>query len=248
MWRKSTSIERVVDIHCHILPALDDGSQSMRETIEMLRIAADSGITDIVATPHFKAGRHNASPNTIRRRIQEVQQMAGQCGIDISLYPGNEIFYFSDIEEAIEEKRICTMNDSEYVLIEFLPSESFRTIRNAMDHVMGLGYLPILAHVERYGCILEDWKNAEYIRSMGVEIQVNASSVTGKLGLKVRKFVCQLLDRELVDYIGTDAHSSKSRTPDVQKCCRELCKRYDSSYVDKILRGNAMKLIAPHEM
>lgn len=248
MGRKSTAIERIVDIHCHVLPALDDGSQNMKETIEMLRIAAASGITDIIATPHYKAGRHNAGPDTIHRRIEEVQEMAEQCGIYISLYPGNEIAYFSDIEEALEADRICTMNHSEYVLIEFLPTESFRTVRNALDHVMGIGYLPIIAHVERYGCMLEDWKNVEYIRSMGAEIQINASSVTGQLGNKVKRFVCQLLDRKLVDYIGTDAHSSRSRTPDMQKCCKQLCKKYDLSYVDNILWGNAMKLLFPEEV
>lgn len=248
MGQKSTGIEKIVDIHCHILPELDDGSQSMRETIEMLRIAANSGITDIIATPHFKAGRRNASPATIRKRIREVQAMAEQCGISINLYPGNEILYFSDFEEVIEEERFCTMNDSQYVLIEFMPSEYFRTIRNALDHVMGLGYLPIIAHVERYGCMLEDWKSVECIRSMGVEIQINAASVTGRTGHKIKKFVSQLLDRELVDYIGTDAHGSKARTPDMQKCYKQLCKKYDLSYVDKILRGNAMKLLFPQEV
>lgn len=198
MGRKSTAIERVVDIHCHVLPALDDGSQSMKETIEMLRIAADSGITDIIATPHFKAGRHNAGPDTICRRVEEVQEMAEQYGIYISLYPGNEIAYFSDFEEAMEANRICTMNHSEYVLIEFLPTESFRTIRNALDHVMGIGYLPIIAHVERYGCMLEDWKNVEYIRSMGTEIQINASSVIGLITLFIRADGCQELYREVV--------------------------------------------------
>lgn len=248
MWRKSTGIDKIVDIHCHVLPALDDGSRNMRETIQMLRIAADAGITDIIATPHFKEGRRSASPDTIRKCLQEVQGMARQCGIDITLYPGNEIYYFSDLEEAIEEKRICTLNHSRYVLIEFSPAESFRTIRNALEYVMSTGYFPIIAHVERYECMLEDWKNVEYIRSMGVEIQINASSVTGKAGHKVKKFVHTILDNKLVDYIGTDAHGSKSRTPDIQNCYRLLCKKYDLSYVDKIFRENAVKLLFPQEM
>lgn len=243
MRRKSTEIDKIIDMHCHVLPALDDGSHSMRETIEMLRIAAAAGITDIIATPHFKAGRHNANPDTIRKRIQEVQGMARQCGISISLYPGNEIFYFSDLEAALEGDRVCTMNHSEHVLIEFSPMESFRTIRNALDDVIGMGYSPIIAHVERYECMLEDWRSVECIRAMGVEIQINAPSVTGKAGHKVKKFVRILLDKKLVDYIGTDAHGSKSRTPDMRKCLRVLCKRYDLSYVEEILYSNALKLL-----
>lgn len=248
MRRKSTGSERIVDIHCHVLPALDDGSKSMKETLEMLQIAADAGITDIIATPHFKAGRHNASPATIWKRIQEVHREAQQRGIYVNLYPGNEVFYFSDLEEAMWEDRICTMNHSQYVLVEFSPADTYRSIRNALDNVMGMDLLPIVAHVERYGCMLEDWTNVESIRSMGAEIQVNASSITGQVGHKIKKFTGLLLDRQLVDYVGTDAHGSRSRTSDIRKCLKQLYKKYEVSYIDKILCGNALKLLLPQEM
>ena len=248
MWRKSTELDRIVDIHCHILPTLDDGSGSMEETLEMLQIAVDAGITDIIATPHFKAGRHNASTATIRKRLIEVHRAAEQNGIYVNLYPGNEIFFFSELEEAIEEGRICTMNQSQYVLIEFSPTDSYRHIRNALEHVMSLELFPIIAHVERYGCMLEDWTNVESIRAMGTEIQINAPSIAGEVGPKVKKFTGRLLDKHLVDYIGTDAHDSKSRTPDIQKCLKQLLKRYEFSYVEKILCGNAMKLLSPQEL
>ena len=247
MRQKGTETDRIVDIHSHILPALDDGSRDLQETLAMLPTAEQAGITDIIATPHYKAGRHNAGPDTIRRRLEEVQEAARREGISVRLYAGNEIHYFSDLEEALEEGKVCTMNHSRYVLIEFSPSDPFRTIRNAMDMVMGIGFWPILAHAERYGCMLEDWRNAEYLKSMGAEIQINASSVAGQTGRQAKKLVRLLLDQRLVDYISTDAHDSRKRTPDIQKCRKILYRKYDVSYVNEILCDNAQKLLYPQE-
>ena len=92
MRRNSAWVEGIVDVHCHVLPGLDDGSKSMEETLEMLRAAVRAGVTDIIATPHFKGGRHNASPATIRKSISKVREEADRQGIYVNLYPGNEIF------------------------------------------------------------------------------------------------------------------------------------------------------------
>ena len=239
---------RIVDIHCHILPELDDGSGSMEESMEMLRIAVRSGITDIIATPHFKAGRRNPSPDTIHRRLRELQREAERQDIFINLYPGHEVLFFSGLEEALESGKICTLNDSPYILIEFSPADSYRLIRNALDEVLGMELVPVIAHVERYGCLLDDWKNVESLRTMGAQIQINASGVTGRAGIKARKLTGILLERQLVDYIGTDAHGSRSRTPDIRKLLKLLDRKYEDPYIEKILCGNAMKLLEPREL
>ena len=173
-------MNRIVDIHCHILPGLDDGSESLEESVEMLRIAEKAGITDIIATPHFKAGRHNPGPDTICRKIRELQQEAEKRGVSVNLYPGSEVLFFSELEEALQSQRICTLNHSPYVLIEFSPADSYQSIRNALDQVLGMELFPIVAHAERYGCVLDDWKNAEAFRDMGAQIQINASSIAGR--------------------------------------------------------------------
>ncbi len=238
---------RIVDVHCHILPALDDGSRSLEESIEMLRIAEKSGITDIIATPHFKAGRLNPGPETIRQRIRTVHREALERGISVNLYPGNEVLFFSELEEVLAAGRICTLNDSPYMLVEFSPGDSYRFIRNALDQVMGMDLFPIVAHAERYGCLLEDWKNVEALRDMGAEIQINASSITGQAGVKIKRLTGILLGRRLVDYIGTDAHGSRARIPDLGKCLKRLEHKCDEAYIEKILCGNAMKLLEPQE-
>lgn len=240
-------MDRIVDMHCHILPGLDDGSESLEESVEMLRIAEKSGITDIIATPHFKAGRHNPNPDTISGKIREVQREAQKRGISVNLYPGSEIFFFSELEEALQSHRVCTLNHSPYVLIEFSPGEPYRSIRNALDQVLGMELFPIIAHVERYGCVLDDWQNAEALRDMGARLQINVSGITGRAGAKSRKLTGILLGRQLVDYIGTDAHGSRARTPDMRKCLKLLCRKYDAHYIEEIVCKNALELLEPQK-
>lgn len=228
-----------VDVHNHILPGIDDGSKSMDMTMDMLRIAAENGISTMIVTPHYKAGRHNASPEKIDTLIEQVQALSDDNGFGITLYPGNEIFYFSELDEALEDNQVCTMNGTEYVLIEFMPGDRFTYIRNALDNVMGMGYTPIIAHIERYECIVKNFKYAEELVDMGVQIQVNASSIAGEAGWNLKRFARKLIKKELVTYIGTDAHSNKGRTPSMDKCRKYLEKKADPEYAEAVLGGNA---------
>ena len=231
------------DIHCHILPGVDDGAGDRQEALKMLEIAYHAGITHMIVTPHYKEGRHNVSPAGIKKRLLSLQKEAEDIGIFISLFPGNEIFYFSEIEERLRQGKIQTLNGSHYLLIEFLPSESFVSIRNAVIHILSTGYIPIVAHAERYLCMLKHDDYIEELRMLGAEIQINISSIEGKMGYEVKRFTHRILKRKLVDYLGTDAHDCKRRTPDVRKCMDRLYRKYDMDYIDSISYLNALQII-----
>lgn len=239
MRKKKIGDVKIIDIHSHILPGIDDGARSLEESLEMLRIALKSGITDIICTPHYKEGRHNAGPKKIQELIENLEELALENGIPINLHPGNELLYTIDAEEALEDNKLNTMNHTEYVLVEFQPFDSYQHIRNALDTIRGLGYLPILAHAERYDCLLKDWKCIQELKDLGAEIQLNASSVVGELGGKLKRYTRKLLKKELVDYISTDAHRKEGRTPDMSKCAELLYKKLDSGYVESLLYKNA---------
>lgn len=230
-----------VDIHTHILPGVDDGSQSMETTLEMLRMAQDEGITHIIATPHYRSGRFRADSVGLHEKLQKVQKAAKENSISIKLYLGNEIYYRSELEDKLQSGELCSMNDTEYLLIEFSPMESFSYIRNAVDEVFGMGYIPIIAHVERYQCMVKKMDNVRELKGMGCHIQVNAASVIGKNGLACKWFVRKLLKQELADYIGTDAHNNQDRRPMMQKCAKLLYRKYGAAYADALLFGNAME-------
>ena len=242
-FHKKTVDAEMADMHCHIIPGVDDGSPDMETTLAMLRIAHENNIHRMLVTPHYKNGHHNVSPQSLLRRIGEVEAACSAEGIEMKLFPGHEIFYFDGMEEALEEGKFCTMNDTDRVLIEFMPNEQFSYIRNALDKVRGMGYVPILAHVERYACMVDDWHRTAELKEMDIEIQVNAADITGALGGKVKSFVGTLLDQRLVDYVGTDAHDSKKRTPEAGKVLSYLYSKYDADYVRAITLENACALM-----
>ena len=238
---KKKSAKYIVDVHCHIMPRIDDGSRNMTETIKMLKIAESEGITHMIATPHFKSGHHNATPQKISELINAVNDAASTLRINMNLYQGNEILYFEDMCSYIDSGKISRMNGTNHILVEFMPSDPYQYIRNSLDEIMSEGYQPIIAHVERYGCMVDDIENVREIKNMGVEIQVNASSILGDIGKDIKKFLQKLLSEQIVDYVGTDSHRCEgSRTPKIQECADMLYKKYNEQYVDDILYGNAM--------
>lgn len=243
MFFKSRKKCYCVDMHSHILPELDDGSQSMEESLQMMKLAYDSGIRRIIATPHYKRGRRNASAQTIMNRIEQLEELARQQGYDISLYPGNEIYYFEGLAEALENGEVLTMNGTDRVLIEFSPNEQFTYIRNAFDEVIGAGYVPIMAHIERYECMVSTPELVYELKDMGVEIQSNASSIDGKYGKTIQKYLMKLLKEEMIDYVGTDAHNAESRKPNMENCYNVLQKKVTPEYLAAIISMNAEELI-----
>lgn len=228
-----------IDIHSHILPHLDDGAGNMETTLEMLRIAYQEGITHIIATPHYKSGRFPADARKLQNTLHKVELAAREEHIPIALYAGNEIYYNSELEEKFQSGALCTMNGTSYVLVEFSPFEGYLYIRNAMEDILGMGYTPILAHVERYQCMCKDISCVKELKNMGCEIQVNAGSVVGDNGWRIKGFLKKLLKEELVDYIGTDAHNTAGRKPAMQKCAAYLYRKCERSYADALLYGNA---------
>lgn len=233
-----------VDMHCHIMPEVDDGSESMEMTLAMLRIARENHIGAMIATPHHKGGHHNVPPEETARLIGEVQRAGKAAGIEVpALYPGNEVLYDSSVVDALREGRIQTMGGSDYVLVEFRPWEEYGYLREGLRVLLYEGYRPILAHCERYECLVKDAALAEGLHRNGVSLQVNAGSVIPKLFDPAAGFVRRLLEEEMVDFVGTDAHKDRGRTPEMLPAWRYLVRKYDPEYVREICRENAGRIV-----
>ncbi len=235
---------QAIDVHCHILPGLDDGAVDMDETISMLQMALSEGISDIIATPHYRTERFMTSPEKTLEKICLVQMSAESHGIPIKLYPGSEIYWFEGMPALLKQKTLCTLADSDFVLVEFSPSVMFRTIQNALDEIRSEGFRPILAHTERYECLGGKKEGVSLLHGMGAGIQINASAVTGRDGAPMKRFVHRLLEENLVDYIGTDAHGRMHRKPELVRCREILIKKYGSEYAYGVLRGNAQEILS----
>ena len=232
-----------IDIHSHILPGVDDGSRSREQSLEMLKIASENGIDSVILTPHNKAEHRNVSVEGIHRRLIQLQELADANHIPITLYPGCEIYYRDGVTEQLEEGRLCTLANSKYVLLEFMPVEEFSYIRQAIYDVQSVGFIPVLAHVERYHCMTAKLDNVAYAIDRGALIQVNASSVTGALGFKMKQTVKKMLKEQLIHFVATDAHDTKKRAPHIEECATYLQKKCGEAYASALLYANAERMI-----
>ena len=161
----------------------------------------------------------------------------------MELYLGNEIYYFEATLKDIEEGRALTMADSKYVLIEFMPSTEYRDIQHAVMDVQQSGYYPIIAHVERYECLLKKPAYIEELKELGAFIQVNASGIMGERSRLEKKFIKGLLKKGEVDFVATDAHRDNTRQPYMKKCSEYLEKKFGQEYTKQMLIDNPRAVI-----
>lgn len=231
-------MERFIDIHSHILPALDDGAKDMNKTKEMLQIAYEEGIREIIATPHFFASKKSASIEEMKATIAEVERQMEEWGFQIKLYSGNEIYYRSEVPDLLEEGKIATLAGSRYVLVEFDPMTEYSYLRDGILKLDSYGYVPILAHTERYECLWKKKEKLQRVKDHGGLIQVNASSFQGGLFDEMAKRARYLMKNELLDFIGTDAHSTGKRSPRIKETASYLCKKLGEKKAEKILIEN----------
>ncbi|MDO4284548.1 MAG: hypothetical protein Q4C60_04345 [Eubacteriales bacterium] len=238
------SAEGFIDMHCHILPAMDDGSPDMETSLSMARIAAREGIAAMICTPHNMPGKGRPSLRMIQERIDRLGERLEEEGIPIRLYPGCEHFYRSSVQEQLEAGRIVTLNGTRFVLVEFDPGAQKAYVVNALQAILGEDYTPVLAHVERYPALADrSLDTIGGLREQGVLIQVNCGSLMGDFGLRTKWLTRKLAREELIDFVATDAHSAGRRAPRMRDCAEWLYKACGRAYADRLLFGAAEQLI-----
>ncbi|MDF2537583.1 MAG: Protein-tyrosine-phosphatase [Herbinix sp.] len=231
------------DIHSHILPGVDDGAKDMNETRRMLLTAYEEGIRIIVATPHYVAGKTDISIGRLMTIYDEVNQTAASVSKDYRIVLGNELFFNQELINALEKGEALTIDGTRYILIEFLPDTTYEEMKRGLSCCIYAGYIPILAHAERYYCL---YRNLEYVDELiksGAYIQLNLSCITGKPMNSRTIFGHQLLKRKWVHFLGTDTHDTYYRAPFARKAVTIMKKRYGENTVRQLLWENPMTMI-----
>lgn len=236
-------MNNIVDMHCHILPGLDDGAESWNETYQMLQIAYDEGIRVIVATPHHHEIRGMCTPVQYKKRLMQIRKIAQEISEKFYIIPGMEIYFTQDIIHKLENRQVRTIGNSKYVLIEFSPGAEFRYMQQGLQQIQMKGYYPILAHAERYQCLVEHKEHVEYLVKMGIYLQINSETILGEGGRTAKRFVKELLKERYIHFVGTDAHSSKSRSPIMKKSADYVEKKYGKEYALDIFRRNSLSVL-----
>ncbi|MBD8976838.1 tyrosine-protein phosphatase [Veillonella magna] len=206
----------MIDLHSHILYDIDDGSKSFDMSIEMLRMAAACGTTDIIATPHVN--RRGVVPewSVIVEKATVLQEDAKKAGIPITIHTGAEVeINFEALNFLKEDARDYCIAGSRYILCELTNQSEPKQTENLLFELMVRGYRPILAHPERYDRIMEKpryiWKWLE----KGVLTQCNGGSFIGYFGEEVQRRVEMLARKDMICFLGSDAHRTTVRNPDL---------------------------------
>ena len=231
----------MIDIHSHILPALDDGSHSPEESVEMLRMAAAAGTTDIVASPHANH-EFRFDPALVEREIAGLQAAIGATpqihyGCDFQLTPDN-------IEDAIRSPGKYSINHRGYLLVEFSDFLIPKTTSEIFARLMGAGMCPIVTHPERNQLLQSRVKElAEWVEE-GALIQVTAQSLLGLFGKSARTAAHELMRKGMVHFLASDAHDLEHRTTALDAAWRLVEADFGEEAARRVLQENPQAVLA----
>jgi len=202
----------VIDLHTHILPALDDGARTLDESLAMIRIAVADGITSLAATPH-DTGSAPDYPSQVKARVAQVQAALQERGIDLQLVVGSELHGVPDLVARLRTGRALTLGSSRYFLLEFpltdLPIHAAQLVFEAQV----AGFTPIVAHPARTAAIQHDPNQLYDLVERGALAQITSGSLTGVFGPRIQATARVLVEHNLVHLIASDAHGTGYRAP-----------------------------------
>jgi protein-tyrosine phosphatase len=232
---------RLVDIHTHVLPRVDDGAKDEQAALEMLRVAAADGIGTVVATPHA----HHARPERIGDEAARLTALARSEGIDICVLPGSEVRIAADLVEKFKAGKLVTLNGTRHMLLELSLAHEWRidVVEKVILKLQEAGLRPILAHPERYPFVIIEPKLAATFVALDVPLQLNALSLSGYHSQAAQRTAYTLLDAGHVHIVASDAHSARWRPPQLRTALAEIAERRGARYVEGLL-ANADAVIA----
>ena len=216
------------EIHAHFVYGVDDGAITKADMEAMLDAANADGIASLFATPHVTPGLKPFERRAFQIHFEEAQTYCREQGYSMKLYTGAEILYTPALEQYAIDHRLPVLADSNEVLLEFTPRITFREMDHALALLERLGYVPVLAHIERYACLFAGRNATKMKRCYDVRYQVNANTVlTGQGYLRTRK-VRSCFQDGLVDHVASDAHDVRNRPFQLKKAYSLLKEQYGS--------------------
>jgi len=199
----------MIDIHTHILPSVDDGAPNLETSLSLIEASVHIGVTDLFLTPHYMRKRGYLSPAMNNETIfMQLVKIVEEKGWPITLHLGTEIYYTIDTIQDLRDKIVLPLGKSKLVLVEFSTGEDHEDLGEAIHNILSLGYIPVIAHMERYPYASEDdWR---IIKKMGALIQVNAASLLGIPNRSFAKKCLKMIKKGYVDFIASDIHQFRS--------------------------------------
>lgn len=229
-------VYRLVDIHCHILPGIDDGPLNLSGFIEMANGAVSGGITHLFATPHHLNGKYENIKIEILDRVDEMNRHLQQNNIPLILHPGQELRIHRELFKSLELDAVLTLdNKGTYLLLELPSGEVPKYTREVVYELLLKGIQPIIVHPERNRGIVESPNLLFELVQEGALTQITSGSILGHFGRKIKSFSERIIEHQLAHFIATDAHNTNTRGLFLQNAYEIITKTYgiDRSYYFK---------------
>lgn len=239
----------MIDIHSHIVFAVDDGPSTKEESLALLKEAFSQGVRTIVSTSHRRKNMFETPEEVIMENFKEVQALAKQKLPDLTILYGAEIYYSEDALEKLEHNQIPTLNDTQYALIEFSTRTPYWEIRNALSKILLLGIRPVIAHIERYDELESNEKRVKELIDMGCYTQINSSSVLkpkifGDKYRLLKKRAQYFLSHNLVHCVASDMHNLSSRPPYMKQAFNAISHQYGKERAEELFVVNPQSIIS----
>jgi protein-tyrosine phosphatase len=236
----------MIDVHCHLLPFIDDGARDWEAAMAMARTAVGYGTTQIIVTPHWTGAP--GERETILERLAEFRTRARAEGLPLTMHTGNEVVLVPRLLDALKEGQAFTLGGSSYLLLETAQLEQGAFTHAALFQLQSHGYRVILAHPER----VRSWQHSvEEVRELiqrGCYLQVNAGSLMGGFGNSARKTAEEFLRRGWVSLLATDAHSPNSRPPLLGQAFSRCAELIGAQRALKLVEENPARVLRDQEL
>ena len=203
----------MIDIHCHLLPGIDDGAKSLQVALAMARIAESDGISDMVCTPHIYPGMYENEASGIRQAVVSLQARLDAEGVAIRLHSGADAHLTPELGDGVASGRVPTLAGSRYLLLEPPHHVAPPRFEATVFDLMARGLVPVITHPERLSWVESHYDLFERLADRGCWMQITAGALTGRFGRRVRYWGDRFVSEGRAHVLATDAHSPDHRPP-----------------------------------
>jgi protein-tyrosine phosphatase len=233
----------VIDLHCHILPGLDDGASDLSVSLNMAKAQVDQGVTVVACTSHILPGLYHNSGPAIRQATAQLQEILDQEGIALRLTTGADVHMAPDFVAGLRSGKLLSIADSRYVLVEPPHHTAPPQLEDFFFNLVVAGYVPILTHPERLSWVPSRYETIKRLVRSGVWMQVTAGSFSGAFGRNALYWAERLLDDGCVHLIASDAHDTERRPPDLAAGHELVAKRVGAEEAQRLVLMRPMGIL-----
>ena len=232
-------------MHCHILPNVDDGADSMSVAAEIINSAYKTGTRIMIVTPHYnypeKVKYHN-NKSELTEEYRKLAELMSQQIAGMKFFLGSELLANDNIGDLYKNNELITINGSRYILTEFYFNENIKNVNRYTNQLISMGLTPIIAHPERYG-FLQNLRDVENLLNKGCKIQINKDSVLGRYGIKPKESAIRMLNNDYVHFIASDCHNTSSRNADLSELYIKLLENFSQKKINDLFHDNQKRVL-----